>query len=141
MIHAYYTPHIASPVNDRRAGTIRRGWDTPQPIQVTKGYDNYLIFSFRAENQKRMSLRGKTLTGKVYNHNGIEMFSDNLDVLITNDGLAKFTITKSQSRALELGLYNLVLTYTDDNGAEQIANTSRSKPRFVIDVIDFSSTS
>jgi hypothetical protein len=33
------------------------------------------------------------------------------------------------------------LTYTDDNGAEQIANTSRSKPRFVIDVIDFSSTS
>ena len=138
MIYAYYTPHIASPVNDRRAGTIRLGWDDPQPIQVTAGYDNFLIFSFRDERQKRMFLRGRTLTGKVYNNDGIEMFSSELDILVTEEGLAKFTISKFQSRALTPGLYNLVLTYTDDAGTEQIANTVRSKPRFVIDVIDFS---
>lgn len=138
MIYAYYTPHIASPVNDRRAGTIRLGWDDPQPIQVTSGYDNFLIFSFRDERQKRMFLRGRTLTGKVYNNDGIEMFSSELDILVTEEGLAKFTISKFQSRALTPGLYNLVLTYTDDAGTEQIANTVRSKPRFVIDVIDFS---
>ena len=138
MIYAYYTPHIASPVNDRRAGTIRQGWDDPQPIQVTKGYDNFLIFSFRDELQKRMFLRGRTITGKVYNNDGIEMFTGELDILVTDEGLAKFTITKFQSDTMPTGLYNLVITYTDDRGIEQIANTVRSKPRFVIDVIDFS---
>ena len=141
MIYAYYTPHVASPVNDQRAGTIRIGWDDPQPIQCTSGYDNYLIFAFRDEKQKRFFLNGRTLTGKVFNNDGIEMLSKELDVLVNDRGLAKFEITKFESSTFEPGFYNLVLSYTDDIGSEQIANTVRGRPRFVLDFIDFSSNS
>lgn len=138
MIYAYYTPHIASPVNEKRAGTSRIGWDDPQPIQITAGYDNYLLFSFRDENQRRVFLRGRTLTGKIFNHEGVEIFSDELDILSTEESLAKLTISKMQSNVFVPGLYSLVLSHSDDRGIEEVIGTARSKFRFVIDIIDFS---
>lgn len=138
MIYAFYTPTKVVPINKRRAGTIRVGWDNPQFVKITAGFDSELFFTFRDHTQQSFMLTGRNLSGIVYDQSGIEVLNKSLTVDATDQSVAKFQINKFESRSLIPGLYNLIISYTDDAGIEQVANTARSNSRFVLEIIDFS---
>ena len=136
-VFVYNTPQVASPVNDRRAGTIRVGSDSPDPIQVLKGWDTFLYFAFRDINQKAFLLQGRTVTARLYNQENVELWNGNLTANPTVNGAATLKLLTSATASLEAGLYNLIIEYEDDFGNVQAAMTMRSRPRFVIDLVDY----
>lgn len=136
-VFAYYTPQIATPINDRRAGTIRLGSDAPHPIIVNKGFNNQLMFGFRDEAQKVFLLDGRTVTGTIYNQSNVQMLTVPMKVSVTTAGIATLDLTDINLEAFEEGMYNLIITYVDNFGVTYPVSTTRSLPRFVIDVIDF----
>lgn len=135
-IFVYNTPYIASPVNDRRGGTYRVGSDNPDPIQVTKGWDSILYFAFRNHTQRVYQTTGQTITARMFNTENVEVFSKTLisDPLV--DGAAQLIITASESNTLLPGLHSLVIEVTDEFNRTQLAQTTRSKPRFVVEILD-----
>lgn len=135
-VFAYYTPQVASPVNDRRAGTIRVGSDSPAPIKVMKGWDAELHFAFRDLKQKAFLLNGRNVTARLFNQENVELWSGPVRIDPILDGAATLTLSKSVTNPLTAGLYNLVLEYTNDMGNIMPALTVRSLPRFVVDIVD-----
>lgn len=135
-VFAYYTPQVASPINDRRAGTIRVGSDSPSVIQVMKGWDAQLYFAFRDMKQKALLLEGRTVTAILYNQENTQLWTGAMNVDLLVDGAASVKLSKSVTDPLSAGLYNLVLTYVDDFGTELPVMTMRSAPRFVIELVD-----
>lgn len=136
-VFAYYTPQKASPVNDKRAGTIRVGSDSPTPIQVMKGWDSILHFAFRDMKQKAFLLPGRDVTAYLFNQENTQLYSAALIIDPISDGSGRLVLSKSVTDPLEGGLYNLIITYTDDFGNVIPAQTVRSQARFVIELVDF----
>lgn len=136
-VYAFYTPFVASPVNDQRAGTYRVGSDSPMAIQIVRGADTVLRFAFRTHNHKVFQNLGRTITGKIYNHAKIQLLEQTLLVEPLIPGAAKLVLGSSQTQLLIPGFYNLVLEVEDEFGLTTIAQTNtRSMPRFAIDVIE-----
>lgn len=135
-VYAFHTPHIASPVNDRRAGTYRIGSDNPDPIQVTRGWDAVLYFAFRNHTQRPYLTTGRTVTARIYNTENVEVWNGTLvsDPLV--DGAASLVMNSATTNTFEAGLYSLAIEYNDDRGRTLLAQTTRSKPRFVLEVLD-----
>jgi len=135
-VYAYYTPYIASPVNDQRSGTYRVGSDNPDPIQITKGWDSILYFAFRDHRQRAYLTIGQTITARIYNTENVEVWNGTMVADPLTDGAASLVINAAANSAFEPGLYSLVIEVTDDRGRIILAQTIRSKPRFVLEVLD-----
>ena len=135
-VYAYHTPTIASPVNDRRAGTIRVGSDDPDPILVTRGWAAILYFAFRNHTQRPYFTTGRSITARIFNTENTEIWSGPLvsDALV--EGAAELVLSDSVTSAFAPGLYSLAIEYTDDRGRVLLAKTTRSRPRFVLEVLD-----
>jgi len=135
-VFAYYTPHIASPVNDRRAGTYRIGSNSPDPIQINKGWDAVLYFAFRNHTQRPYHVQGRSVTGRLFNTENVEVWSGALVADVLTDGAAQIVMASSVTDTLQAGLYSLVIEYEDDRGRTLVASTSQSLNRFVVEVLD-----
>lgn len=140
-VYAYHTPRVASPINDRRAGTYRVGSDNPDPIKITKGWDAILYFAFRDHNQRHFSTLGQTITARIFNIENTEVHSGQMIVDGLTAGAATLMLNTTDTSALAAGLYNMVIEYTDDFGNTLLATTHHSQPRFVIEVIDITTFS
>lgn len=136
IVYAYYTPFAASPINDRRGGTYRVGSDNPDPIQVTRGWDSVLYFAFRNHLQRPYFTVGQTITARIYNTENTEIWSGDLVADPLVNGSASLVLNARATEALQPGLYSLVIELTDDRGRTILAQTVRSKPRFVVEVLD-----
>lgn len=139
-VFVYNTPHVASPVNDRRGGTYRVGSDNPDPIQITKGWDAILYFAFRYHTQSVYNVTGQTVTGRLYNTENVEIWNGSFIANPLVDGAAELKITSAATQSFSAGLYSLVIEY-DDRGRTYLAQTTRSNPRFVIEVLDTTTVS
>lgn len=135
-IYAYHTPQVASPVNDRRAGTYRVGSDNPDPIQITKGWDAVLYFAFRNYDRRPFFTVGRTITARIYDQENVEIWNGSFVADPLVDGAANVVLNSSATSAFEAGLYSLVIEYVDDRGRTLLAQTTRSLPRFVLEVLD-----
>jgi hypothetical protein len=135
-VYAYHTPHIASPVNDQRAGTHRIGSDDPEPIEITKGWTAVIYFAFRDHRQRPYFTNGRTITARLFTPHNFEIFSGELtsDPLVA--GAAQLVIDSRDTDFFDAGLYSLSIEYTDDRGRVLLAQTMRSRPRFVLEVLD-----
>lgn len=136
-VFAYHTPYIASPVNDRRAGTYRVGSDSPDPIQIYKGWDTVLNFAFRDHTQRTYLTNGRTITARMFNGENVEIFSKTLvsDALV--DGAASLVLNSQTTSTFQPDLYSMVIEVEDEFGRTTLAQTStRSLPRFVVEVLD-----
>ena len=135
-VYAYHTPYIASPINDRRAGTYRVASDNPDPIQITKGWDAVLYFAFRNHTQRPYFTTGSVIVARIYNTENTEVWSGNMvpDPLV--EGTANLVIGSSATGAFGAGLYSLTIEITDDRGRNLLVQTTRSMPRFVVEVLD-----
>lgn len=135
-IFVYHTPAVASPINDRRGGTYRVGSDNPDPIQITKGWDSVLHFAFRDYRQRAFLTVGRTITARIYNTENVEMWNGTLvsDPLV--DAAANLVISSEVSDTFPAGLYGLMIEVTDEFGRTMLAQTTRSLPRFVLEVLD-----
>jgi hypothetical protein len=140
-IFAYHTNYAASPVNDQRAGTIRVGSDHPDPIQFTKGWDTVLYFAFRNHNQRPFLTTGTTITARFFNTENTQVLASEFvsDPLIT--GAATLVLNSVSTDAFTAGLYSMVIEYTDDRGNVLLAQTTHSRPRFVVEVLDINTVS
>jgi len=135
-VYAYHTPVVASPVDDRRAGTYRVGSDNPDPIQISRGWDSVLYFAFRNYQQRPFLTLGRTITARIYNRDNVEIWNGGLTADPLVAGAASLVMTSSATSAIEAGFYSLVIEYEDDRGRTLQAQTTRSLPRFVIEVLD-----
>lgn len=136
-VFAYYTPFVASPVNDRRAGTYRVGSDSPRPIQIYKGWDAVLNFAFRDHTQRPYLTNGRTITARMFNGENVEIYSATLVSNILTDGAASLVLSSQVTNTLVPDLYSMVLEIEDEFGRKMLAqSSSRSLPRFVVEVID-----
>jgi hypothetical protein len=140
-VYAIHTPQVASPINDQRAGTYRVGSDNPDPIQITKGWDAVLYFAFRNHMQRVYHTTGRTITGRIFNTENTEIWNGIIlaDPLIA--GAASLTISRNATTSFPAGLYSLVVEYVDDHNRTMIASTTRSLPRFIVEVIDITTVS
>jgi hypothetical protein len=136
VIYVYHTPHVASPTNDRRAGTYRVSSDNPNPIQVAKGWDAVVYFAFRNYNQQPCFIAGRTVTARIYNTENVEVWNGPMIADVLVEGTATLIMNSAATGALSAGLYSLVIEYTDDQGRILLAKTGRSLPRFILEVID-----
>ena len=125
-VFAYYTPQIATPINDRRAGTIRLGSDAPHPITVNKGFNNQLMFGFRDEAQKVFLLDGRTVAASIYNQSNVQMLTLPMRISTTVPGLATLNLSDINLAPFEAGMYNLIITYVDNFGITYPVSTTRS---------------
>lgn len=136
-VFAYYTPFVASPINDRRAGTYRIGSDSPDPIQIYKGWDAILRFAFRDYTQRAYLTNGRTITARMFNAENVEVYSGTLVSDALTDGAATLVLASQATAVFVPDLYSLILEVEDEFGRKIIAQTStRSLPRFVVEVID-----
>mgnify|MGYP003565499660 CR=1 FL=1 len=136
-VYAYYTPFVSSPINDRRAGTYRVGSDSPNPIQIYRGWDTVMHFAFRTFRAQPYPTIGRTLTGRVFSTENVEILSKTLipDPLV--DGVASLVLNSSQTELIQPSLYSLILEVEDEFGRTTIAQTNtRGLPRFVVEVVD-----
>lgn len=135
-VFAFHTPQIASPINDQRAGTYRVASDNPDPIQITRGWDAVLYFAFRNHTQRPYLINGRTVTARLFNPENVEVWNGTFvaDPLVT--GTAQLVISDAATTSFEPGLYSMVIEYADDRGRVQLAQTTRSRPRFVVEVLD-----
>jgi hypothetical protein len=135
-IYVFHTPYVASPVNDRRAGTYRVASDSPNPIQISKGWDAVLYFAFRNHTHRPYLTIGRTITARIYNTENVEIWNGELvpDPLV--DGAATLVINKAATTSFPAGLHSIAIEYTDDMNNTLLAQTTRSLPRFVLEVID-----
>ena len=140
-IFAYYTPTVASPINDKRAGTIRVGSDAGSKIKIGKGWDITLRFAFRDFTNRKFFLTGRDVTARIYNTENVEIWNGSVSADATVDGLGNLVIPKSATTAFESGLYSLVIEYNDDHGKKQLAQSAQSLPRHILEVIDFTTVS
>jgi hypothetical protein len=139
-VFAYHTPQIASPINDRRAGTSRVVSDTPTPIQVGKGYSVTLYFAFQDHNNKAFWIEGRTMTAHIHDRNNTKVAEVGVNPIPGIIGAGQIKLDTATTAPLLPGFYNLVITYIDDFGTEVAVQTMRSRPRFVLDVVDFVNT-
>lgn len=135
-VFAYHTPQVASPINDRRAGTYRIGSDSPDPIQIIKGWDTILYFAFRNHTQRPYLVTGRTVTARIYNTENTEVYNNTLIADALLDGAAHLVMNSTATNALEAGLYSMIIEYTDDYGRTLVAHTSQSRSRHVVEIID-----
>jgi len=140
-VYAYHTPYIASPVNDRRAGTYRVNSDNPDPIQISKGWDAILYFAFRKHTHRPYFTIGRTITARIFNTENTEVWSGPMVADPIVDGAATLVMNSVATGAFEAGLYSLSIEYTDDRGRTLLAQTTRSLPRFVLEVLDSTTVS
>ena len=135
-VFAYHTPTVASPINDRRGGTTRVGSDDPEPIRITKGWDEILHFAFRGHNQRPYFVEGRTVTARIFNTENTEIWSGPFvpDPLIT--GAAYLVVNSNATGSFEAGLYRMAIEYSDDFGYTMLAKTTRSLPSFVVEILD-----
>lgn len=136
-VFAYYTPQRSITINDRRAGTTRLVRDAPTPIQVNRGFAQTFTFAFSDEQSKAFFMTGRTVTARVFNLQNAEVLNKTMRVIPEYQGVAELSLTEAESLTLQEGLYNLLITYTDDFDNTQAVMTARSRPRFVLDVVDF----
>ena len=135
-VFAYYTPQVASPINDRRAGTYRIGSDNPDPILIYRGWDAVLNFAFRGYDHRPFLTTGRVITARIYNNENTEVWTGPLRSNSIVTGAAVLVISKMASETLQPGLYSMVIEYEDEQGRTMLAQTTRSLPRFVVSVID-----
>lgn len=135
-VYAYHTPFVASPINDRRAGTYRVVSDNPDPIQITKGWDAVLHFAFRNHTQRPYFTVGRTMTARIYNNENTQVWTGTFvsDPLV--DGAASLVMNSVATSSFEAGLYSMTIEVTDDRGRTLLVQTTRSLPRFVVEVLD-----
>jgi len=136
-VYAFYTPFAAAPINDRRAGTYRVGSDSPDPIQIYRGWDVVMHFAFRTFRQQPYPTIGRTITARMFNVENVEILSKTLTADPLVDGAAALVLTAAQTELMQADLYSMILEVEDEFGRTTIAQTStRSLPRFVVEVID-----
>jgi hypothetical protein len=135
-IYAYHSSQTVSPINDTRAGTIRIGSDNPSPIVVSKGWDAVLHFSFRDDNQRPFILLGYQVVARIFNNENTQIWNGNIlpDANSTSSGV--LVLSKQLTTTLLPGLYSIILEYSKGNGQTFIMKTTRSLPRFIMEVID-----
>jgi hypothetical protein len=139
-VFAYNTPHVASPINDRRGGTYRVGSDSPDPIQITKGWDAILYFAFRSHTQKVYDVTGQTVTGRLYNTENVEVWNGVFIADLLVKGAAQLKINSNATQSFSAGFHSLTIEYVD-RGKSYLVQTTRSLPRFVIEVLDTTTVS
>jgi hypothetical protein len=135
-ITAYYTSAAASPINQKRAGTIRVGSDSPSPIVLNNGFTNTLMFAFRDHNNKVELLDGRTYTVNLYNIDNVLLASSSLSATADTPGLGNVTFTRAQLAPLESGRYNLIIIDTTDV-TETIVTSSHGSIRFEVQVNNY----
>lgn len=140
-VFVYNTPTVASPINDRRGGTIRVGSDNPDPIHITRGWDAVLYFAFRNHTQRPYDLTGRTVTGRIFNSTNVEMWNGELTADPLTKGAGNLVMNSAATETFEAGLYSLAIEYVDDYGRILLAQTTRSRPRFVLEVLDTTTVS
>ena len=82
-------------------------------------------------------MTGRTVTARVFSLINAEVINKTMRILPETQGLAELRLTAAETMTLLPGLYNLLITYTDDFENTQAVQTSRSRPRFVLDVVDY----
>lgn len=132
----YHTPQVATPINDRRGGTYRIGSDNVNPIIIYRGWDALLNFAFRDQNQRPFMVTGRQAVARIYNNENVQVLSGNLIADPLTDGAATLILGANATNTLNFGLYSMVIEYQDDHSRTLLAKTSRSLPRFVVQVID-----
>jgi hypothetical protein len=135
-VYAYHTPQVSTPINSSRAGTYRIGWNNPDPIQISKGWDAVLNFAFRNHTQKPYMTLGRTITARIYNTENVEVWNGTMVADPVSDGAAILIISNQVTNTFQAGLYSLVIEIEDDFGRTLLAQTAQSKPRFVVEVLD-----
>lgn len=135
-VFAYHTPQVASPINDRRAGTYRIGSDSPDPIQIYRGWDLVLYFAFRDHNYRPFMTTGRLITARIYNNENTQIWSGQMMPHALVEGAAQLVMGSTVTSTIPAGLYSMVIEYDDEQGRTMLAQTTRSLPRFVVSVID-----
>lgn len=136
-VFVYYTPHISAPINDRRSGTLRVGWNDPEPIRVTRGWDEVLHFAFRDYIQRTYNIIGQSITARLYNTENVEVWNGTISPTSSVDaGIGFLVIGASATESLSPGLYSLIIEFVDNRGRTRIAQTAQSKPRFIVEILD-----
>jgi hypothetical protein len=140
-VYVFHTPIVASPINDRRAGTYRVGSDNPNPIKITTGWASSLYFAFRNHRQHAVQTIGMTITARIFNTENTEVYSNTLSPDDISTGAATLTLSENETLALSAGLYTMAIEYTDEFGNKHLAQTHHSHSLFVVEVIDITTFS
>jgi hypothetical protein len=140
-VYVFHTPTVASPINDRRAGTYRIGSDNPNPIKITKGWDAELYFAFRDHRQHAVHTIGLVITARIFNTENTEVWSNNLVADTMTAGAATLMLDDVSTGTFSAGLYSMVIEYTDNFGKTHLAQTHHRHSRFVVEVIDITTFS
>lgn len=135
-VYAYYTPFVSAPINERRAGTYRVGWNNPDPIVIHKGWDSVLNFAFRNHTQRVYQTLGREFTARIYNNEKTEIWNGRLVADPVAEGAANLVISSQVTNTFQAGLYSMIIEVVDDFGRTEVANTAQSRHRFVVEVLD-----
>ena len=102
-VFVYYTPQIASPINDRRGGTYRVGSNGPDPIRMYKGWDSIMYFALRNHTQTPYSVTGRNVTARMYNTENTEVWSGALIADPLVEGAASVVMSSATTSSFDPG--------------------------------------
>jgi hypothetical protein len=76
------------------------------------------------------------ITARIYNNENTEVWTGPLRTNSLVASASQLVISKLVTETLLPGLYSMVIEYEDELGRTMLAQTTRSLPRFVVNVID-----
>ena len=127
--------HTSPHVPERR--THRVGSDDPGPIQIDRGFDAILNFSFRDNQQRPYPVSdGMNPQARIYNHEDVEIWVGTLVPNPLVSWAAQLTMSKAETETFEAGLYTMKIDYMDENGRKLVAQSrNRSQSKFMLKLV------
>lgn len=109
-------------------------------ITVHKGVTNKINFTVRNRDRQLVDVSSSIVMASLVSADtGRRIFQKIMDVQGLPTGQAQLTLVPSDISALQVGLYNLSITYSDDDGATEFPLYSNQNDHIMID-LDIRST-
>jgi hypothetical protein len=122
QIYGYLYPQIINVVKNSDLALDRENQlFYAKPLQIYKGVDNKFKFVIKDSDQKPVSLLQSTVLFNLIDTTSQELvFSRNLDLIYTYDGIATCTIEGSLLDNINAGLYTYSIVITNGEGQQEI---------------------
>ena len=125
------------PYNSTRGTTVNAPLNYRKQMAF-KGLDNEFFFFIKNQDRKPIMLNGLTINASVVNReNSTTIVRKSCQILDEEIGHCKLVITSGELSSADSGLYDLILTYTNNQGLVLPLYTDMNmRPNFALEVSD-----
>jgi hypothetical protein len=120
-----------------RKGTTYHGVSNHKPLIAYQDVDTDIEFFIVSTDRKPENLQTKTFNAKVVDNDKTTVLNKSLIPFDYDRGIALLRITQSEIADITPGLYNIIITYTDNSGRTYgLHSDQNNRLSYVLEVRD-----